>query len=383
MGQEEKRCEYCEKEYVGISIQKYCSSRCREQARNRRLHPSVYREKRCEHCGKEYEGISSQKYCGSRCRDQAQNRRRHPNACREKRCEYCGKEYVGDSVRKYCCLRCRNQAQNRRRHPEAYREKRCEHCGKEYVGFSLQKYCSSRCKDRARNVRENPEAYRERTCEICGKVFGGAGKQVERFKYCSFECHEQAMAVKREEWRRRKQAARAVQRFCWTCGKKLVGGGKGVRHFCSDECRYLRRASCNESRMHRCIRTHNPDVWRGLLRRYAEEIEYTPPHKRRAWLVCGESQWRGFEWAVAFLQSTLQADPYSGDIFVFIDHSKTKMHYLEWDGGGFCVGGRHAQRGSYPWPNDSAGPLMEITEEEFLFLRSRSILPPKKSSENR
>jgi len=51
------------------------------------------------------------------------------------------------------------------------------------------------------------------------------------------------------------------------------------------------------------------------------------------------------------------------------------LKYLEWDGAGFSIGKRRAQSGTYPWPPDELGPVVEITEKEFAYILHKSIVP--------
>ena len=79
---------------------------------------------------------------------------------------------------------------------------------------------------------------------------------------------------------------------------------------------------------------------------------------------------------LSVIEHELGADPFSGDLYVFCDERHSSLRYLEWDGSGFCLGYRKAQAGTYPWPSEEWCAMMEITEKEFLFLRSGSIITP-------
>ena len=68
---------------------------------------------------------------------------------------------------------------------------------------------------------------------------------------------------------------------------------------------------------------------------------------------------------------------YDGSVYVFRDKAGLMLKYIEWDGQGFLQGKRRAQSGSYPWPKGQAGEVLEITEREFEYLLSKSIVPFK------
>ena len=85
----------------------------------------------------------------------------------------------------------------------------------------------------------------------------------------------------------------------------------------------------------------------------------------------------GIDSLSAIIRYRLRVNPYDGSIYVFRDQSGTMLKYLHWDGQGFCQGKRRAQSGTYPWPDAPEGEIVEITEREFQYLLSRSIVPIK------
>ena len=111
-----------------------------------------------------------------------------------------------------------------------------------------------------------------------------------------------------------------------------------------------------------------------------EASKKSPPPRRgkRVWLVCGEtSMYTGLDGLLGIIRYQLNRSPYDGNLYVFRDLSGSMIKYLEWDGAGFCLSKRRAQSGSYPWPPAEAGKVLEITEKEFEYLKSRSIVPCK------
>ena len=85
----------------------------------------------------------------------------------------------------------------------------------------------------------------------------------------------------------------------------------------------------------------------------------------------------GIDCLTAIIRYRLRFNPYDGSIYVFRDQSGTMLKYLHWDGQSFCQGKRRAQSGTYPWPDAPEGEIVEITEREFQYLLSRSIVPTK------
>lgn len=60
---------------------------------------------------------------------------------------------------------------------------------------------------------------------------------------------------------------------------------------------------------------------------------------------------------------------------MFPDRASSMLKYIEWDGQGFLQGKRRAQSGTYPWTKGETGETLEISEKEFEYLLSRSIVP--------
>ena len=85
----------------------------------------------------------------------------------------------------------------------------------------------------------------------------------------------------------------------------------------------------------------------------------------------------GLDGLTAIVRYHLKLDPYDGSVYVFRDKAGSMLKYIEWDGQGFLQGKRRAQSGSYPWPKGQAGEVLEITEKEFEYLLSKSIVPFK------
>ena len=127
----------------------------------------------------------------------------------------------------------------------------------------------------------------------------------------------------------------------------------------------------------RRLRNTEPESWTEHIKQAAREAELDRDSKRVR-LVCGEtSMYAGIDSLSAIIRYRLRFNPYDGSIYVFRDQSGTMLKYLHWDGQSFCQGKRRAQSGTYPWPDAPEGEIVEITEREFQYLLSRSIVPIK------
>lgn len=181
-------CLYCEKtvefEYHGGRYKKYCSKRCRADARNERRNYGK-QIKNCEWCGKKFEGLKHHKYCSKECRVKSNNKMSKTRY--KKKCPICGETFhCPIKEQKYCSDKCGSiAAVNTMKKTKI--EKKCKRCGKEFVTDNLSKnqiYCSQHCadvawRDKRRAIKR--DVYLEDVtlnylyerdngiCQICGK----------------------------------------------------------------------------------------------------------------------------------------------------------------------------------------------------------------------
>jgi transposase len=58
----------------------------------------------------------------------------------------------------------------------------------------------------------------------------------------------------------------------------------------------------------------------------------------------------GFDGLAGIVRNSLQKDPISGDIFVFINKTRTHIKLLYWDGDGFALYYKRLEKGRYALP---------------------------------
>lgn len=198
-------------------------------------------------------------------------------------------------------------------------------------------------------------------CKFCGKALTKAGHM-----YCDKECYRKAIEQTRE------------LRECPWCGSEFIVQAKEKKRYCSRQCavadRYQSRGVRRGS--HRIVE-EDPEIWREKLTQ-AARANGARKHGKRVRLVCGNtSMYNGLDGLIAIIRYTLRHDPYDGCVYVFRDNAGSMLKYIEWDGQGFLQGKRRAQSGTYPWPSGEPGDIVEISEKEFDYLLSRSIVPFK------
>lgn len=326
----------------------------------------------CKCCGKEFEPTCHkirQIYCSEACRIKYNNAKRYAppeNACLEcgatlTQSGQCGKN------RKFCTDACR-RAYHAKKAAEKKRIERqtpriCPNCGGEFVPMwekgGLPRYCSDDCriewwKEYHRVTPDEREP--NSVCAYCGKALEKGNKQ-----YCSRACYRLGTAKVRG------------RRRCEWCGELLPKKAQAGQKYCCQSCAASAWKLRNPTGVkHRCITTRNSGAWRKQLAELAKGVGVEAPKNQRIYLICGLKLVASTERLIEHLRYELKCDPYDGSIYVFCGNERTLLKWLEWDGSGFCVGFRHAEWGTYPWPAKKAEAVMEITRQEYDFLRVKS-----------
>jgi transposase len=84
----------------------------------------------------------------------------------------------------------------------------------------------------------------------------------------------------------------------------------------------------------------------------------TLPASTHIWLAAGITDLRrGFTGLSAIVQTTLEADPFSGHVFVFRGRRGDLLKLLWWDGDGLCLFAKRLERGRFIWPKAENGTV--------------------------
>ena len=88
----------------------------------------------------------------------------------------------------------------------------------------------------------------------------------------------------------------------------------------------------------------------------------------RYFLCCVPVDMRnGFDGLAGIVRNTLNNDPISGSVFVFLNKPRTHIKLLYWDGDGFALFYKRLERGKYPLTTH-CNPSKEVKREELLIL---------------
>ena len=71
----------------------------------------------------------------------------------------------------------------------------------------------------------------------------------------------------------------------------------------------------------------------------------------RIWIVAGVTDMRrGFVGLSGMVQTALQENPFSGQVFIFRGRRGDLIKVLWWDGDGLCLLAKRLERGRFIWP---------------------------------
>ena len=84
----------------------------------------------------------------------------------------------------------------------------------------------------------------------------------------------------------------------------------------------------------------------------------------------------GFDGLAALVTLELGRDPLSGDLFVFVNRSRTRAKVLLWDGTGLCIYAKRLERGRFAclWRTRDRATLRLTTSELALFLEGSKLV---------
>lgn len=88
----------------------------------------------------------------------------------------------------------------------------------------------------------------------------------------------------------------------------------------------------------------------------------------RYFLCCSSIDMRnGFDGLAGIVRNHLKKDPISGDVFIFINKTRTHIKLLYWDGDGFALFYKRLEKGRYTYTvhNESS---KQIKREELMML---------------
>ena len=77
----------------------------------------------------------------------------------------------------------------------------------------------------------------------------------------------------------------------------------------------------------------------------------------------------GFDGLSGIIRNKFLQSPLSGDVFIFINHRRTHIKLLQWQGDGFAIFYKRLEKGTYEIPVDNENSThMEISSGQLLLI---------------
>ena len=107
-----------------------------------------------------------------------------------------------------------------------------------------------------------------------------------------------------------------------------------------------------------------------------------PAPGRRIWLVAGDTDMRkGFDGLAALVRTQINADPFSGQLFVFRGRRGDRIKALWWDGDGLCLYAKRLERGRFVWPQAQNGKVHLTTAQLSMLLEGIDWRRPERTAQ--
>ena len=102
----------------------------------------------------------------------------------------------------------------------------------------------------------------------------------------------------------------------------------------------------------------------------------------RVWLAAGVTDMRcGIDSLAARVQTTLQADPFSGHVFAFRGRRGDLVKLLWSDGDGMCLLTKRLERGRFVWPQADSGSVWLSAEQLSMLLEGIDWRQPQRTAQ--
>ena len=95
---------------------------------------------------------------------------------------------------------------------------------------------------------------------------------------------------------------------------------------------------------------------------------FIPPANMQVYLALGRTDMRkAINGLSVLVESSMQLDPFSGNLFVFTNRRRNILKILYWDRNGFCLWQKRLEKHRFRWP-DSYNEVVEIEGRELSWL---------------
>lgn len=77
---------------------------------------------------------------------------------------------------------------------------------------------------------------------------------------------------------------------------------------------------------------------------------------------------KGINGLSVLVESTLSFDPFSRNLFCFVNKRRNQIKVLYWQRTGFCLWLKRLEEERFQWPFHLQGPTVELSEDQFRWL---------------
>jgi transposase len=90
---------------------------------------------------------------------------------------------------------------------------------------------------------------------------------------------------------------------------------------------------------------------------------------QRYFLYSGLTDMRkGFDSLCGMVREEFQRDPLSGDVFIFLSRSRSRIKLLQWQGDGFALYYKRLEKGSFELPKDLSSSSLSISAQQLMLI---------------
>jgi transposase len=108
------------------------------------------------------------------------------------------------------------------------------------------------------------------------------------------------------------------------------------------------------------------------------------PSNTQIWIVAGLTDLRrGFVGLSAMVQTTLEQNPFNGQVFVFRGKRGDLVKLLWFDGDGLCLFAKRLERGRFIWPKVEQGKIALTRAQLSMLLEGIDWRRPERTAEPR
>lgn len=89
----------------------------------------------------------------------------------------------------------------------------------------------------------------------------------------------------------------------------------------------------------------------------------------KVYLAVGSTDMRrSIDGLAAIVQQCFSLDPFSSNLFVFCNKSRTMIKILHWEHNGFWLYFRRLEQGKFKWPTDNSDEVIQVGNRELYWL---------------